>query len=196
MDLAFGSWPWAAVVDDVVGPSKSLLAAALGRHDGAHLVGTALTAGDSPFQLELHGKVHHQNPVHALVGIRFEQERGLVDNHRLRNAGANGCCPFRLQGIDAGMEDGVQTAAQVFIGEDTLGQPIATEAALVIEDVAAESGRYLGQGLGPGRHDLPGELVGFQDVGAALTEAAAYAGFAGADAPGETDVEHGQRLSR
>src|SRR5699024_11371 len=59
-----------------------------------------------------------------------------------------------------------------------------------VEDIGADVFAYLRQPRGARLHDGPCDGVGVDEVGAEFGEHGRDRGFAGADAPGEPDVQH------
>ena len=129
----------------------------------------------------------------VLVGPEpaFDEEGHVVDRDRLDvRGGPQLAHPCR----DGRAGDPVEVGQGGGVREDDRGERRPVEGPVRTDEVRPEPLGHGGQGRPAGFDDLAGHDVGVDDVRAELPQGGGHRGLARSDPPGETDVEHLDRL--
>ena len=190
-DLIAGGLDSAVVVDPHVRGGATLLVGGLPGDPVARvrLVQPALV--DQPPHAGL--GVGADDDAEVLVGPEpaFDEEGHVVDRDRLDvRGGPQLAHPCR----DGRAGDPVEVGQGSGVREDDRGECRPVEGPVRTDELRPEPLRHGGQGRPAGFDDLAGHDVAVDDVRAELTQGGGHRGLPRPDPPGETDVEHLDRL--
>ena len=137
--------------------------------------------------------VHHHDEVVGRAEVLLDQQRHVVHDDRLGGRlrdELGGPGPHERVGdlLEVGTGPGVAEHQR------TERRPV--QRTVGGEHLRPEAPPHLGEAGGAGRHDLTRDAVGVDDDRAELAQPGRDGGLARADAPGETDLQHGLRRPR
>ncbi len=128
----------------------------------------------------------------SLVDTGFEEQRHVIDHHRLgvfTGGLSRHSCLFSR---DAGMDDSLQLAAFRRMAKYDGAERMAVDGAVGTQYVSAEHPDDLSPGRSARLDDLPGQLIGVDDHCAALLEHACDGAFSCGDTARESHQNHGR----
>ena len=133
----------------------------------------------------------HDDFVDTFVYAGFEEERDVIDHDCFWIVSCCLLCQPGLFAGDAGMDDSFEYAQLGSISKDDGTQGLAIDGAIGIEHSLSERVHDLSPCRFAGRYDVPRQLIGIDDDGAALLEHLGDGAFAGGNAACEADQHHG-----
>jgi hypothetical protein len=138
-------------------------------------------------------RVDHHDRVVIARRLALYQQRDVPDNDR---AGRRGTGPFGQERSDAGMNDRVERRPPLGIREDDGAERLAVQRSVRADHAVPELLDDRVEALGARLDDAPGRQVRVDHRGAVRGEPAEHLALAGADAPGQADVERSCDLLR
>lgn len=133
--------------------------------------------------------------VHALVGSRFEQEGDFVYHHRMRRAHGDPAGETLLLPGDARMDDMFKFSEFSAVVEDDVAECLAVDRPVGLQDALAEHLHDFAPSRLPRPDDVPGELIGIDNDGAAALEHLGDSALPGRDSAGQANHDHAGKNS-
>ena len=183
----------ALVVEEHVGGAGAVVQGQLRLQASAH-VRLIHPARDRPRHLCLGQRGHDHDDIAVAVRAHLDQQR--IDEHDDVVGVEVRLDPVGDHAPDLRVDDRLEIAQRLAVGEDDRGEPCAVELAVGSHDLIAEPLDHGGQRPVPGADGIARERVGVQIDGAVRGEQAGDGRLAGADPAGQTDQQHGWRASR
>ena len=133
---------------------------------------------------------HDDNLFHARVDPGFEQEWNVIDDDGLGVLPSSLSRQSGLLPRDARVDDSLKAAQLGRVAKNDRGHRAAIERVIWVQDGLAERPDDGTPGRGAGLHDLTGEQIGINGIGAASLEHLGDCALAGRDSAGESHENH------
>jgi hypothetical protein len=185
-------------IDDVVGELSFCVQGELTAETRLYVFESDSVARHGAFDLLLFIAGHQDDAVVIFVGADFDQDGRFDYDHGLRIGGADFLFDRLLQAMHGGMHDRIQLFQALSIAEDKRSETATVDAAIGIQNLAAELPNYRREGFPVGGQGLVAEVVRMNEVGSQALQRFSDEGFAAREAAGESYAEgarHARRLS-
>ena len=183
--------PWECPINHDIGQADFLGQRHLGSYSSDRFSAGEAVSFSEASDLGLAISRHDDGFLHTCVDTSLEQQRHVVNDHRMR---VFSCSLFRQSGLlagDAGMDDVFELPTFFQIVEDDVSESLSVERTVLIEHCFSEERDDLSPSRFARLDDFTGQFVGIDDDRAALLKHLGDGALAGSDAPCESDQNHG-----